>query len=42
MAEVDKESGAGGARLAERGGGGFGDFDGTVEEIFAGGEDFDL
>src|ERR1700677_484179 len=39
---MNKEAGAGGARLAERGGGGFGDFDGRVEKIFAGGEDFDL
>ena len=39
---MNEESGAGGARLAERGGWSFGDFDGAVEEIFAGGEYFHL
>ena len=39
---MNKEADARGAGLAERGGGGFGDLDGTVEEVFAGGEDFDL
>ena len=42
VAEVNEESGAGGAGLAERGRWSFGNFDGAVEEIFAGGEEFDL
>ncbi len=42
VAEVDEESGAGGARLAQRGGRGFGNFDGAVEKIFAGGKELDL
>ena len=39
--EVDEESGAGGARLAERGRRSFGNFDGAVEEIFAGGKELE-
>ena len=40
-AEVNGEAGAGGARLAERGRRSFGDFDGAVEEIFAGGKELE-
>ena len=42
MAEVNEESGTGGAGLAERGRRSFGNFDGAVEKIFSGGEHFDL
>lgn len=41
-AEVNKEAGAGGAGLAERGRWSFGNFDGTVEEIFPGSKELDL
>jgi len=41
-AEVDKKTGAGGARLTERGRWSLGDFDGTVEQIFSGGEEFEM
>ncbi len=42
VAEANEESSAGGARLSERGRWSFGNFDGAVEKIFAGGEELDL
>ena len=41
IAEAELEAEAGGARRGEGGGWGFGDFDLAVEEVFAGGEEFE-
>ena len=40
--EAYLETGAGDARLAECGGGRLGNFDGAIEEVFAGGEELKM